>query len=300
MVKGNKGFMTEENIVTTSVSVPTTIEDAFKQKQTLGKAACYIAGGTLIQLKREQGTPLPQHLISLEQIAWMSDIKRLEDSQGYSLMIGVLASLSICQSHPTIREEWPLLSEAIQEVASPAVRNRGTIGGNIIYRIGDTIPALLTLEAKITWFDGDYRSEILWNFLQKNMLEDVIITSLSLPSPPIASRTMNFYRKVGRREGFIPSLVTVSAYCCWNSDEQVDYVRLAVGGGANTPKRLERCEQFIIGKKISIEILEELYQKVIEEFFPEPDKFVSTEYQQTVAANLIVSELESFLDESIT
>ncbi|MRH44345.1 xanthine dehydrogenase [Aquibacillus halophilus] len=282
---------------------PSNVKEAWEIMNSISSDVSYISGGTLMQLQREQGTPLPENLISLEKIESLRGIKKVVSNGKTMLEIGALTTLADCCSDPLINQEWDLLSISAKSVASPAVRNRGTLGGNVSYRIGDTIPSLLALDAEITWFDGtETYKEPLYDYLKNPPApafgNTPVITSFLLPETPVSTKLMSFYQKVGRRESFIPSLVTASAYCCWNSYNEIDYIRLAVGGGANAPIRLKRCERFLKGKVITEEILALVYEEIIDEFKPDSDMFVSASYRKTVVANLIVSKLEDNLAES--
>ncbi|MBM7571128.1 FAD binding domain-containing protein [Aquibacillus albus] len=279
----------------TSIMVwkPKQVEEAWELKKRFGDDAKYISGGTLLQMQREQGTPFPGHLISLENIQEMNGISKLEDncSDAY-LRVGALTSLAVCKKDPLIQEGWQLLAESISDIASPAVRNRGTIGGNIVYGVGDSIPALLVLDAKVSWFDGTkLQVDSLWSYLKNFASNQHIITSLLLPEKSVSIQEKSWFKKVGRRESFIPSLITIAGYCVCDYDQMVVDIKLAVGGGSHHPQRLKICEDILYGSKITDHLLLEAYEAINAEFHPISDPFVSGEYRRTVAANVIVSEL---------
>lgn len=298
MGKESNGVLTTagaSSTLSTVVHMPVTIEEAWKRKQALGEEAAFIAGGTLMQLQREQGKPFPAHLISLEKITELQGIEKIYTNARY-LKIGALTTLADCQSDSSIMAEWPIISQAIKQVASPAVRNRATIAGNISYGIGDTIPALLALDAQVSWYDGAFlHTDLLARYLEKGHHQsNSLLLSILLPEPPAIEEVLGYYRKVGRRESFIPSLVTVSIYARLNREKAINFVRIAVGGGTHQPERLYTVEEYLTGQQLTDEVVEAVYEKVAAAFLPPSDPFVSAEYRQTVAANLIASELESF------
>jgi xanthine dehydrogenase YagS FAD-binding subunit len=93
------------------------------------KGAKYIAGGTdLLQLMKDD-VESPAQLVDLEPVG-LSDIET--DADG--LRLGAMARMSDVAAHHAVRQDWPVISEALLASASPQVRNMGTIGGNLLQR----------------------------------------------------------------------------------------------------------------------------------------------------------------------
>ena len=97
--------------------------------QAVGNPAMLIAGGTnlLDLMKLEVATP--DALLDITRVG----LKEIT-SDGAGLRIGALVSNSDCAAHPRIRTDWPLLSRAILAGASPQLRNKATMGGNLCQR----------------------------------------------------------------------------------------------------------------------------------------------------------------------
>jgi NADPH-dependent glutamate synthase beta subunit-like oxidoreductase/CO/xanthine dehydrogenase FAD-binding subunit len=93
------------------------------------KHTAVVAGGTdlLGALKDNIHPDYPERLVDLKPLRQLAGIR--EDRNG--LRIGALTTLSeVCKS-PVVREKAPLLAEAARTVASPQIRNMGTVGGNL-------------------------------------------------------------------------------------------------------------------------------------------------------------------------
>ena len=89
----------------------------------------YIAGGTdMVQLLQEYARR-PDKLVSL---AGLLDSRIEIGSQG--LRLGAAATMAQVAAHPSVTEQFPLISEALLESASPQVRNQATMGGNLLQR----------------------------------------------------------------------------------------------------------------------------------------------------------------------
>ncbi|OHD74239.1 MAG: hypothetical protein A2177_11880 [Spirochaetes bacterium RBG_13_68_11] len=107
----------------------TSLQDAVAQIGKHRKGAAVVAGGTDILgiLKDEVRPVYPRVLVDLKRIKGLDSI--VEESGG--IRIGALTTLAAITKHRTIRGKYPLLADAAHAVASPQLRNMGTIGGNI-------------------------------------------------------------------------------------------------------------------------------------------------------------------------
>ena len=269
------------------VWMPTSIESAMEQKSRLGNKARYISGGTLLQIQWESGQRIPEHLISLELIPSLKEVKLM--GEGGLLAIGALTTLTQCRKHPTILTAHPIISQAVQTIAAPAVRTRGTIGGNIMGGIGDLIPLLLALKAQLL-LQGEKMD--LWQWLQgadKNQL----LTDILLP----ITKDAVFFKKIGRRETFTAAIVTVAGTVTKTESGTIDDLRLAAGGGDNKPIVLQKTALSIKEKRTEEIDWKTVFSLICDEFVTVSDAFISGEYRKKAAANLIISELKNLLRE---
>jgi xanthine dehydrogenase YagS FAD-binding subunit len=89
----------------------------------------YIAGGTdMVQLLQEY-VRRPERLVSL---AGLLDNRIEVGPQG--LRVGAGATMAELAAHPVVIQQFPVISEALLNSASPQVRNQATIGGNLLQR----------------------------------------------------------------------------------------------------------------------------------------------------------------------
>src|SRR6266480_2612164 len=92
-------------------------------------AAEYIAGGTdMVQLLQEY-VRRPERLVSL---AGLLDNRIEAGPQG--LRLGAAATMAEVAAHPVVIQQFPVISEALLNSASPQVRNQATMGGNLLQR----------------------------------------------------------------------------------------------------------------------------------------------------------------------
>ncbi len=105
---------------------PGTLSDAVKQAASEG--AGVLAGGTdLLGCMRDGILPLTK-LVSMSGVKDLRGIAKRSDGV---LTIGSLTTITEVAEDKLVRESHPALSMAASEVASPQLRNQGTIGGNL-------------------------------------------------------------------------------------------------------------------------------------------------------------------------
>ena len=110
-----------------TLAMPATIEAVLAAGQQAD--AKFIAGGTdLLQLMKDH-VERPQHLVDLEGLPL--DTFSIGDD---GARIGALVRMSDLADDPGLRQQYPVVTEALLASASPQVRNMATIGGNLLQR----------------------------------------------------------------------------------------------------------------------------------------------------------------------
>src|SRR5512140_2990163 len=110
----------------------TTVQEAVGLLSKSGPTAKPIAGGSdlfggiMKDWIRRKGLRYPEKLVDLTAISEMVGIK----VAGGSATIGAATTLTSIEESPDLIKGWPLLTDAVTSVASPLIRNFGTLGGN--------------------------------------------------------------------------------------------------------------------------------------------------------------------------
>src|ERR1700682_1827675 len=94
-------------------------------------AARPIAGGQDLLTTMKDYITRPSRVVNLKDIRGLDKIA--EDGKG-GLRIGALVTLTQLEEHPVVRRKFPGLAEAAHSIATPQIRNLGTIGGNLCQR----------------------------------------------------------------------------------------------------------------------------------------------------------------------
>ena len=95
-----------------------------------GKSTQIIAGGTDLLGEIKQGTTRPERLVSLQGVDDLRGVKIYDEGA----IIGSMTTLGEVADSDVIRRRYRALSEACDSVATPQIRNVGTLGGNLCQR----------------------------------------------------------------------------------------------------------------------------------------------------------------------
>ena len=268
---------------------PKTIDEALSLLFQYKGRTKVIAGGTDVvpKLKRRE-IRAPEYIIDLKGIPGLDYIKYDADS---GLSLGALVTIGAVETSPTIREKFSVLAQAAQSMASPQVRNRGTIAGNICNAVpsADTAPALLTLEARLKLIgQKGIRIVNIEDFFtgpnQTALTDEEILQEIQLPNPPPNSK--GIYLKLTPRRAMDLAIVGVAVVVIPEDGVCTD-IRIALGAVAPTPIRAKRAEGILRGQRFSEEVIEKAAQTAAEESQPIDDYRASAEYRREMVKVLI-------------
>ncbi|MBW4329269.1 xanthine dehydrogenase family protein subunit M [Stakelama sp. CBK3Z-3] len=94
------------------------------------KGAKFIAGGTNLLDLMKLEIEAPTHLVDVQDLG----LDKIEDTDEGGLRIGTLVSNTTLSAHPRVRQDYAVLTRAIQAGASGQLRNKATTGGNLLQR----------------------------------------------------------------------------------------------------------------------------------------------------------------------
>src|SRR5205809_1699271 len=106
---------------------PASVDEAIRLLDKYGADALVLAGGLDSMDWLKDRLRRPKAVVDLGQIQELHGIK---DADG-GLEIGAMTPLTEVVKHAVVREKFSLLMEAAELVASPQIRNQGTLGGNV-------------------------------------------------------------------------------------------------------------------------------------------------------------------------
>jgi carbon-monoxide dehydrogenase medium subunit len=248
------------------------------------EGAKILAGGhSLIPLLKLR-LASPSALVDIGRIAELKGIA----VNGGLLRIGALVTHQELAASPLVREHCPALAEAAGHVGDPAVRNRGTIGGNVAH--GDPasdLPIVLTAVGASFSAVGPKGTRKLdvGGFFQGLMTtalgERELLTGIEIP---VRSRGQGMayakFEHAASRYAVIgvAATVTVSGGTCTAAS-------VAVGGLVPAAVRASSVEQALTGKALSAEVIAAAAGQVGRDLGSDilGDIYASAEYRKAVA-----------------
>jgi xanthine dehydrogenase small subunit len=253
-----------------------------------------LAGGTDFMVAWNTGTENGRTILDLSRLREWTLVRRTPRG----LRLGALVSHARIQEHPLVRRELKLLAEACGTVGGVQIQNRGTLGGNIANAspAGDTFPALSVYEAIIHVASSRGRRAVpfgeIFAGVKKTTLEpSELIEGIEVPfSRPRPSRQM--FRKVGTRAAQAISKIVAAGLLWLKRDNRVVEMRFALGSMAPTVRRLRSVETFLVGKRLTRDVVAEACRRLADDVAPIDDIRSTAEYRVTVAQNLLSAFLE--------
>ncbi len=122
---------------------PKTLDEAVSLMAKHGGEVKVVAGGTDLLPSMKQKLFTPPYVLDLRGVRELRGIRNLP---GDGIEIGALTALGTIEHSSVIRRDYPVLYHAVKTVASPVLRNMGTIGGNVC------------LDTRCLW----YNQSLLW------------------------------------------------------------------------------------------------------------------------------------------
>ncbi len=122
---------------------PRTLDEAITMLAKHDGEVKVVAGGTDLLPSMKQKLFTPPYVLDLRGVAELRGIRELPAG---GVEIGALTTLTAIERSPLLRRDFSVLHEAVRAVASPVLRNMGTLGGNIC------------LDTRCLW----YNQSLLW------------------------------------------------------------------------------------------------------------------------------------------
>ena len=266
---------------------PTSLEKLF---HAMGEHpnARLIAGATDLGLeitKRFQRFPA---MISVEAIAELNEISSSETEW----RIG--AATTLTKLDELLGTEFPEIREMLSVFGSRQIRNRATLGGNLVTAspIGDSAPVLLALEASAVLGSAAGErvlplDEFFVAYRKTALQPGEVLKSIVIPRPSPGNKTLRRFYKVSKRREMDISTVAACFAIALDEKGTITKARLAYGGVAALPVRAKTTEAALVGKTWRHSTCEDVLPILEKEFTPISDVRGSAVYRQQLIANLL-------------
>jgi xanthine dehydrogenase small subunit len=264
-------------------SRPCSVEE-FVSQMAEDPEAQPIAGGTDLGVESNLRYRRWRHLVSLEAIGELREFSETNESVRVGAALPLTDIARIWRNAPEVLHVWMRL------FASPAIRNRATLGGNLATAspIGDAAPLLAALDAVIHIAGPDGRrivslSSFFTGYRQTALARNELLTAIEIPKALPFSR---FYKIAKRRMDDI-STIAAGMAMDWDENGRVSRARFAFGGVAATPVRVTDAEDAIVGQRWNESTVERVQNILDRTLKPISDHRGSAEYRLEVAKSLV-------------
>jgi len=245
------------------------------------------AGGTDLMIRKRQWQGASRRFE--EPIAFINQLKELRgiEDLGEHYRIGALTTQEEMATSGILPD---YLKEPYHQMATLAIRNIATVGGNIINAasVGDSLPLLMALDAEVVLesLAGERTlpvTELIIDKYRTRRKRNEVLTRVMIPKEDF---TGYYYKKLGQRKASI--LSKLSIVILYRKREILEDLRIAVGAVNDKPVRLPAAEKTLLATGDLAGYLKSLSVA----FESADDKRSTKEYRETVSLALIKQELE--------
>ncbi|MEN2750835.1 FAD binding domain-containing protein [Psychrobacter sp. FBL11] len=319
--------------------------DELDELLALYPTATIWAGGT------DLGLSITQHLVDHETIIQLSAIDELKswslsdlESQSTSdsanntsieaktLRLG--AGMTYQQMLPILEQYFPAFATLFARIASPQIRNMGTLGGNIANAspIGDLPPILLALDARVHLRhcgpdnNNDNSAEKMSDkdtvnkneYDKKSYIDEIISLTeffvdykktklragsyiVAIDIPLMQDNQQLFIHKISKRYEDDISACLVAVRIDLSTDgTSIDHAKIGLGGMAAIPLLAKNCQQALLGQPLEVASFESAAKALPMDVSPLTDVRASREYRLHVVQRLLIKCGKQLITETQT
>lgn len=277
------------------------IEEALNYLDKFSKVHI-LAGGTDLLVNLYKESPRLPSFDYLLDISNISELKIINSISNF-IEIGPLVNHSRLINEPLIKNNLSVLAKAAYTIGSTQIRNRGTIGGNIVNAspAADLLPPLIALRAEVEltsrkgkrvsslekFLTGPYKTK-----LQVNEL----LTKIKIPL--LGDNYYTDFQKIGRRKALSIARLSLALVVKIDKEGIFQDTRVVPGSATPYPQSLPETEKAINGKSTFNIDVEEIGKITGKEMVSITGERWSTPYKKPTIAVLIKRALKKIIEEA--
>jgi len=268
---------------------PHSLEEALSQRADYGRDALPIAGGQSLLVMLRNKLIDPKVLLDLEPLGELRDLQPRADG----ISIGAMTTFFDLISSADVHKASPILAEAAAKVGSTAIRNLGTIGGNLCHNEpgADLPPALLALNASVELRSRkDTRKVPLTEFFQgyfETAVEaDEILSRVDIPTLPQGACGAYIKHSISPEDLAIAGVAVVLVPDGKNPVSARE-LRIGLGGVSPVPLRALKAEAALNGRALTDDAIRAAAEIAASEAEPMSDPHSSADYRRKMIKVLV-------------
>jgi len=262
--------------------IPINLKNLIQYTQN-NKQYKFVTGGTDIAL---EVTKKNNTINSLIYLGNNKDLNYIKIKKNY---INIGSATPINKIIPILKKYYPSFADMFDRYGSTQIRNVASIGGNLgsASPIGDSLPALLALNAKLILQSKNQRLLDIKDFFKayrKTALKNKeFIKEIRIPI--LKSHIFKCYKISKRIDDDISSLFV--AYLMKLKNNIIIDINIAYGGMDSIPNFAFKTQKYLIGKEFNLKNIDKSKQMIEKDFTPLTDVRASSTYRKLVSKNLM-------------
>ena len=262
--------------------IPLNLKNLIQYTQN-NKQYKFVTGGTDIAL---EVTKKNNNINSLIYLGNNKDLNYIKIKETY---INIGSATPINKIIPILKKYYPSFADMFDRYGSTQIRNVASIGGNLgsASPIGDSLPALLALNAKLILQSKNQRLLDIKDFFKayrKTALKNKeFIKEIRIPI--LKSHIFKCYKISKRIDDDISSLFV--AYLMKLKNNIIIDINIAYGGMDSIPNFAFKTQKYLIGKEFNLKNIDKSKQMIEKDFTPLTDVRASSTYRKLVSKNLM-------------
>jgi len=226
----------------------------------------------------------------INSIIYMNSIDELNYIKNTNKYIEVGATTPLIKFENYIQKYYPDFNSILKRYGSVQIRSVATIAGNIATAspIGDTLPLLLSLDAKVVLKSIKKTKVVELNNFFLGYRKTKLKKGQFIESVRIPLFTKNIFKAYKISKRFDDDISSICAsFNLEMINKKIKNVKIAYGGMSSIPKRAKWCEKVLLNSTLTEQIIEKAKKALEKDFKPISDMRASGKYRITVAKNLL-------------
>jgi aerobic carbon-monoxide dehydrogenase medium subunit len=264
---------------------PTSVAEALSALAEAGDDAKVMAGGQSLLPILRMRLNAPDKVIDLGRIEELRGVR----DEGDHVVIGAMTTYADVLASDLVRQHAGVLTDAIEEVADPQIRHRGTVGGALVHAdpAGDVGAPALALEAElvIAGTDGSTRTVAAEDFFEDLFSTAVgdgeLLTQIRIPKHTGWGAHYEKFVRVSHQWSIVGVAATVRS-----EGGSIAEARVGLTNMGSTPLRARSVEEALVGQPATDDAVRAAVASVTDGTNPPSDLNGDADYRKHLATVL--------------
>lgn len=274
---------------------PDSVEEALALLAQHGDDAKVLAGGQSLVPMLNFRLAQPAHIVDVNRIRSLAYVRRAAGR----LRVGAMTRQSVLEASGVAARHWPLLTEALEWIAHPQIRNRGTVGGSLAHAdpAAELAVAGAALDVRLHARSQRGARTISWRdfwvtHFTTSLMPDELLVEIEIPPLPRGSGWG--FAEYARRHGDF-ALGGAAVVVCMDGNRCRD-ARIALLAASDTPIRAAQAEQSLAGSEINERAVAGAAALAVADVRPTGDAHAGAEYRRTLIEAMVRKALRQAAD----